>query len=302
MKILLSGSSGLIGTELQKILKEKGHDIVRLVRQKPDGDLSDYILWDPEKFPVNITVFEDFDAVIHLAGENIAGGRWNEDRKKKIQDSRIKSTYLLSQILNKLSHKPSVFICASAVGYYGDCGNIACDEDSPNGKGFLAEVCQQWEDATYPAILAGIRTINLRFGVILSPKGGALAKMIPPFKLGLGGVLGSGNQYMSWIAIDDVIGIIQYAIDNSTLVGPINVVAPNPVTNRQFTKTLGEVLERPTFIPVPTFALHLLLGREMADEILLSSTRALPSRLQKSKYTFIYPDLQEALYELLNRK
>lgn len=301
MKILLSGSSGLVGTELIKSLKDKGFNIVRLVRNKKDND-KDVIRWDPEKQVIDSGSLEGFDAVIHLAGENIAGGRWNAERKQKILNSRVKSTQFLSQTLSRLNRPPRVFISASAVGFYGDRNDTICNEESGNGKGFLVEVCKQWEEATQIASSAGIRTVNLRFGIILSPKGGALAKMLTPFKFGLGGVLGSGNQYMSWIAIDDVIGIILHVIYDLSLSGAINSVAPAPVTNREFTKILGEVLHRPTIIPVPVIALHFMLGQEMADELLLSSTRAVPSRLIKSGYSFIYPELKNALKELLQNR
>lgn len=294
MKILLSGSSGLVGSAFQEFLKGKEHTIVRLVRHKQGQD-DHTILWDSQKHFVDGQSLEGFDAVVHLSGENIAGGRWNEALKQKILDSRVKSTQLLSQTFSTLNHPPRVFVSASAVGFYGNCGDMVCTEKTECGIGFLADVCRQWEEAANLAGSIGIRTVNLRFGVILSAKGGVLAKMLTPFKFGLGGMLGSGNQYMSWIAIDDVVAIILQAIENSSLTGPINVVAPNPVTNRQFTKTLGEVLHRPTIMTVPAFVLRFLLGREMADEMLLSSVRAMPECLLNSGYHFIYPNLNEAL-------
>jgi len=269
--------------------------------KKPQGPNKDIIFWDPEKSSFNSSEFEGFDVVINLAGENIADGRWSEIRKQKILDSRVKGTRLLAQILNKLNRPPKVFISASAVGFYGDRGDVICDESTSQGKGFLAEVCRQWEEAANAA-KPEIRTVNLRFGVVLSPNGGALAKILTPFKFGLGGVLGSGNQCMSWIALDDVVSIILNAIENPALSGPINCVSPNPVTNRQFTRTLGEVLHRPTILPVPEFALNLILGREMAEELLLNSTRVMPESLMKSGYHFILPELKAALQELLRNK
>ncbi|MBA3816876.1 MAG: TIGR01777 family protein [Parachlamydiaceae bacterium] len=303
LKILLSGSSGLIGTELQKFLKDKGHEITRLVRFKNvqnsnQNSNKDVILWDPENSSYNSTDFEGFDVVINLAGENIADGRWNEIRKQTILDSRVKGTRLLAQIFSKLNRPPKVFVSASAVGFYGDRGDTICSEATSQGKGFLAEVCREWEEVS-KVFNSEIRTVNLRFGVILSPKGGALSKMLTPFKFGLGGVLGSGNQYISWIALDDVVSIINDVIENPALFGPINCVSPNPVTNREFTQILGEVLHRPTFLPLPAFVLNLILGSEMSDELLLNSTRVMPESLIKSGYHFILPELKPALRELL---
>lgn len=281
MKILLSGSSGLIGSELSEDLKSDGHEIVAL----------------PRTFEKPID-FSGVDAVVHLAGENIAAGRWTADKKQRIKESRIKGTTQLAQQLSLSKNKPSVFICASAIGYYGDRENEILDESSPPGTGFLPEVCIEWENATRPAEDAGIRTVRIRTGMVLSSKGGALKKMLPPFKLGGGGIMGNGTQYMSWISLEDEVAIIRYMIDNPHIEGSVNLVSPNPVTNREFTKTLGKVIKRPTIIPMPAFAARLLFG-EMADALLLSSTRVFPNKLISSGYEFKHPTLETALRSLL---
>lgn len=298
MKILMSGSSGFVGSALQQFLKRDGHSITRLVRHEHEKEAAT-ILWDPERGQIETSALEGFDAVVHLAGENIAGGRWNEERKQRILDSRVQGTRTLGQALSKLKNPPQVFVSTSAVGYYGNRGDTFCTEDTSNGAGFLAEVCRQWEAATEPAKQAGIRTAIMRFGVVLSPNDGALAKMLPVFKLGLGGVFGSGDQYISWISIDDLLAIILFTINNVFIEGPINVVSPHPITNREFTKTLGKVLNRPTILPVPAFALKLVLGSEMAEEMLLSSTRTDPFRLHQAGYQFLYPNLEKTLRHLL---
>ncbi len=297
MKFLVTGSSGLIGSDLVAALKDRGHQVIRLVRS--EDQLSDNrLLWDPEHHELNMADFEGFDVVINLAGENIASGLWTEAKKKKIRDSRVLTTHMLCELLAMLNKPPKILINASAVGYYGDRGDEILDENSLPGTGFLAEVCQKWEEATKPASDKGIRVILLRFGAILSIKGGVLGKMRLPFKLGLGGVIGSGKQYMSWISIDDLIGVVLHVISNDSLSGPVNTVTPEPVTNKEFTKTLGKTLNRPTILPVPAFAVKLIFG-EMGDELLLSSTKAVPSKLEASDYTFLYPDLASALKHLL---
>ena len=258
------------------------------------------IRWDPEAGEIDPGSLEGFDAVVHLAGENIAGGRWNEARKQRILESRVKGTQLLAGALAKLKNPPKVFACASAVGFYGDRGDEALDETSAAGQGFLAEVCQAWEAATKPASEAGIRTVNLRFGVILSGSGGALGKMLPPFQLGAGGRIGGGRQWMSWVALDDVIGAIHHALLTDTVAGPVNVVSPTPMTNAEFTKTLGRVLVRPTIFPMPVFAAKLALG-EMAEELLLAGQRVLPKRLEAADYRFRFNDLEDALRHVLGR-
>jgi uncharacterized protein (TIGR01777 family) len=298
MRVLISGSSGLVGSALIPSLVQGGHTVVRLARSGTGG--TDRILWNPAAKEIAPASIKGFDAVVHLAGENIAGARWTEERKRKIRDSRTPPTRLLSGALARLEQPPRVLICASAIGYYGNRGSEILNEQSKAGTGFLAEVCREWEDATSPAVEKGIRVVHLRIGLVLSPKGGALAKMLPPFQLGLGGPLGDGSQFMSWIAIDDLVGAIQHLLTAETLNGPVLAVSPNPVTNREFTKTLGHVLSRPAFIPVPAFALRLAFG-EMADALLLASTRARPERLLESGYQFLFPELEAALRHVLGR-
>jgi uncharacterized protein (TIGR01777 family) len=238
------------------------------------------------------------DAVIHLAGEPIAEGRWTEEKKRRIRESRVQGTRVLSEALAGLKHKPSVLLSASAIGYYGARGSEILTEESAPGDDFLAKVCREWEEATEPAARAGIRAAQMRFGVILSSKGGALVKMLTPFKLGLGGRLGSGEQYMSWIALDDVVGVVDYLLEKDEMSGPVNTVAPNPVTNKDFTKALGHALSRPTLFPVPKFAIRLAFG-EVADVALLASQRVEPVRLKASGYVFKYPELKSALVQIL---
>jgi hypothetical protein len=235
---------------------------------------------------------------VHLAGDNIASGRWTAVKKASIRTSRVQGTTVLCEALAQLVNPPKVLLSASAIGYYGDRGETTLREESPPGTDFLAEVCQAWEAATAPAVQRGIRVVRLRFGIVLSPAGGALAKMLTPFRLGLGGVVGTGKQYMSWITLDDVLGVIHHALNTETLQGPVNAVAPQPVTNQEFTSTLGKVLRRPTRLPLPAFAARLLFG-EMADALLLASTRVVPARLVTSRYTFRHPALEEALQHLL---
>ena len=297
MKVLVSGASGMVGTALQSLLQQAGHEVRPLSRQKHEGDS---VLWSPAAGTIDQTALEGFDAVVHLAGENIAAGRWTPAQKTRIRDSRVDGTRLLSQALAKLQHKPRVLVSASAIGYYGDRGDEILDENSPPGKGFLADVCREWEAATVPAEQAAIRVVHLRFGVILSPTGGALAQMLTPFRLGLGGRLGSGRQYMSWITLDDAIGVIAHALIAEQLQGAVNAVTPEPVTNLAFTKALGQVLGRPTIFPVPAVAARLLLG-EMADALLLSSARVLPRKLEASGYEFRYAALEHALRHLLGK-
>ena len=237
---------------------------------------------------------------MHLAGENIAVRRWTPAQKARIRDSRVQGTRLLAQSLARLQQPPTVMVCASAIGFYGDRGEELLTEGSAPGSGFLTDTCRAWEAAAQPASEKDIRVVNLRLGVVLSPGGGALAKMLLPFRLGVGGKIGSGRQYMSWIEIDDVVGVIHYALTTDELRGPVNAVAPNPVTNREFTKTLGRVLSRPTIFPMPAFAARLAFG-EMADELLLASTRVKPARLQNSGYYFRHPRLEDALRHLLGK-
>lgn len=298
MRILVSGSTGLVGSDLVSTLKTAGSSVVRLVRRA--GAPGETVSWDPAAGKLDAADLEGFDAVVHLAGESIAAARWSAAQKAKIRDSRVVGTRLLCETLARLSAPPKVLVSASAIGLYGDRGTEVLDEKSAPGKGFLADVCREWEAATQAAEQKGIRTVHCRFGMILSPRGGGLAKMLTPFKMGVGGVLGSGKQIVSWIALDDVIGALQHAIANSGIVGPLNVTAPRPVTNAEFTKTLGRVLGRPTIMPMPAFAARLAFG-EMADELLLSSTHAAPQVLQATGYTFRFPELESALRHLLSK-
>jgi uncharacterized protein len=296
MNILVTGASGLIGSALLSSLTATGHGVTRLVRAQPKpGEKA--ARWDPLAGTIDTSAFEGVDAVVHLAGENIAE-RWTPAKKTAIRDSRVKGTQILCRALAGSASPPRVLVSASATGYYADRGEEILTEASPPGRGFLAEVCRAWEAATEPAQQRGIRVVPLRFGVVLSPAGGALAKLLPPFRLGLGGVLGSGRQYMSWIALDDVVGVIQQAIVSDALRGPTNAVAPRAVTNEEFTKILGRTLGRPTVLPLPAFAARLMFG-EMADELLLASTRAEPAKLLASGYQFRYPELEHALRHLL---
>lgn len=296
MKILISGSSGFIGSALVSFLTEKGAQVTRLIRTQPkSGEAA--VLWNPEKGNIETTRLKGLDAVVHLAGESIIG-RWTAGKKARIKESRAKGTRLLSEALAKLDLKPKVLVCASAVGYYGDRGEETLEEGALPGSGFLAKVCQEWEKAAEPAKQAGIRVVNLRIGMVLSPSGGALKMMLPPFKMGLGGILGSGKQYTSWISLDDLLAAFQHAIATETLRGPVNAVAPNPVTNRDFTKTLGRVLKRPTLFPMPSPVVKLIFG-EMGQEIFLASQRVIPSKLIDTGFPFHHLELESALRGLL---
>jgi uncharacterized protein (TIGR01777 family) len=266
----------------------------------PNAGQEPTVRWDPILGTIDQAGLEGHDAVVHLAGENIAGGRWNDRQKKAIRDSRLHGTQLVCDALSKLRNPPKTLVCASAVGFYGDRGDEILDEKCSVGAGFLAEVCRDWEAATESVRLRGMRVVNLRFGMVLSPAGGALQKMLLPFKLGLGGIIGSGRQYWSWIEIDDAVGAILHALTHDQLAGPVNAVAPNPSTNRDFTKTLGQVLNRPTVLPLPAFAARLALG-QMADDLLLASARVVPQRLEETGYAFRYPQLESALRHLLGR-
>ncbi len=297
MTVLVSGSSGLVGSALIPHLEASGHRVLRLVRTSPKSDLERR--WDPETGELAAADLEGIQAVVHLAGENIASGRWNEAKKNRIRSSREDGTRLLAQGLAELQTPPGVLISASAIGYYGNRGEEILNEESPPGADFLAETCIAWENAARPAADAGVRTVYVRIGIVLSADGGALAKMLFPFRMGVGGVIGSGDQYMSWISLSDLAGIINHALNTQTLQGPVNAVSPAPVTNREFTKTLGGALSRPTLFPMPAFAARLAFG-EMADALLLSSTRVLPARLQGTGYVFQHPKLDGALRHVLN--
>jgi uncharacterized protein len=297
-RILVSGVSGLIGTALLPSLRTNGTSIVRLVRgpgtsaATADGQIS----WDPA-VPLSPETVSGFDAVIHLAGENIFG-RWTAAKKEKIRHSRVVGTFNLSSALAQAEEKPRVFICGSAIGYYGNRGDEALREESAPGTGFLAEVCQDWEEATTPAVQADIRTAHIRTGVVLSPKGGALAAMLTPFKLGVGGRVGSGRQWTSWIDIRDMVGAIHHILKNDLIQGPVNLVAPRPVTNTEFVKTLASLLSRPAIFPLPEFAVKLVFG-QMGEEVLLGSQKVEPAKLISSGYPFRYRELRASLEALL---
>ncbi|HYS77725.1 MAG TPA: TIGR01777 family oxidoreductase [Candidatus Dormibacteraeota bacterium] len=298
MKIAVTGSSGLVGSALVPHLAEGGHQVVRLVRSRTVRPAE--IAWDPEGGTIDSASLEGLGAVVHLAGESIADGRWTEAKKNRIRHSRVGSTRLLAATIAGLSRPPQVLVCASAVGYYGDRGDEPLREDSPPGGDFLAGVCRAWEGAAEAAARKGVRVVHQRFGMILSPAGGALARMLPPYRLGAGGPIGTGRQYVSWIALDDVLGAIGHALTAGTLRGPINTVSPHPVTNRDFSRVFGRVLHRPAILPMPAFAARLVFG-EMADALLLSSQRVEPARLLASGYRFLHPDLEPALRHLLGR-
>jgi len=300
MRVAITGSTGLVGSAVVTVLSGAGHEVVRLVRRAPAPGAK-AVRWDPEKGEVDTAGLEGLDAVVHLAGENIASGRWNAARKAAIRDSRVNGTRFLCETLAGLARPPKTLVCASAIGYYGDRGADVLTEESPPGAGFLPEVCREWEAASLPAAQKGIRVVALRIGMVLSPKGGALARMLPLFRAGLGGVIGSGRQYVSWVVLDDLVGIVLHALQSGELRGPVNAVAPRPVTNREFTKALGDALSRPTSLPVPAFALRLAVGREMADALLLASARVVPKRLLDTGYAFRSPELEPTLRRLLGR-
>jgi uncharacterized protein (TIGR01777 family) len=295
-KILVSGSSGLIGAALIPALKSSGYEITCLVRGT--ASRRDQIQWDPAQ-PLVPESVSGFDAVVHLAGESIVG-RWTEAKKRRIRESRVQGTLRLAEALAQAPQRPRVLISASAIGYYGDRGDEALREDSASGSGFLPEVCREWEDATEPATKAGIRTVQVRFGLVLSRHGGALQKMLPPFRMGIGGNMGNGRQWWSWIDIDDLVGAVQHVIKAETLRGPVNVVGPNPVMNAEFTKILASALSRPAIFPMPAFAARLVFG-QMGDELLLASQRVEPAKLLASGYVFQKPILRAALEGILKK-
>lgn len=294
MDIALSGSTGMIGQAVHRALEADGHTVVRLVRPQTHAP---GILWDPPAGKIDVAALEGVEAVIHLAGESIAG-LWTPSKKRRIRESRVQGTALLATSLRRLTRPPATFICASATGFYGNRpGDQPADESAPRGSGFLADVTDAWERATDPAREAGIRVTNTRFGIVLARNGGALAPMLPVFRLGLGGKLGSGRQIWSWVAIDDVVNSIRFLL-SSQISGPVNVVAPLPVSNLAFTRTLGRVLRRPTIFGVPEFALKAVAGR-MAEEMLLFGVRVVPRKLREAGYEFLFPELEMALRHLM---
>lgn len=293
-RILVSGVSGPIGAALLPSLRNRGSKVVRLIRGPASRD--DEVSWDPAK-PLPPESVSGFDAVIHLAGESIVG-RWTAAKKARIRDSRALGTRNLAEALAQAPQRPGLLISASAVGYYGHRGDEVLREDSSPGQDFLAQVCRQWEAATQPAAQAGIRTVNMRIGLILSPIGGALPKMLTPFRLGLGGRIGDGRQWWSWIHVNDLVGAVHHIMKTNLLAGPVNLVAPNPVTNAEFTKMLAQVLDRPAIFPMPALAARLAFG-EMADELLLASQRVEPTKLVSSGYSGRHSDLKKALEDIL---
>lgn len=297
MRIAVTGARGLVGTALCQVLGQLGHEITVITRHpREQTDLA----WNPEAGQLAADRLEGVDAVVHLAGENIAARRWNERVKQRIRNSRVLGTQLLSSTVARLSRPPAAMICASAVGYYGDRGEQVLEETAAPGDGFLSQVCREWESAVEPARQAGIRVVHMRIGVVLAKQGGALAKMLLPFRLGLGGVIGSGKQYWSWVELYELAQMFAFALTHADLSGPINAVSPQPVTNREFTKALGRVLHRPTILPMPAWLARVALG-EMADELLLASTRAVPTRLQQAGYPFMHTELEAALRAVLQR-
>jgi uncharacterized protein (TIGR01777 family) len=297
MKVLISGGSGLVGTALTQALRAEGHTVALLVRPGGDASPGD-VRWDPVSSFVNLDAMAGTEAVVNLNGASIGGGRWTPARKRLLRSSRIDSTRVLEDALSRMKQKPRVFVSASAIGYYGDRGDEVLTESSSSGSDFLSALARDWEAEAIRAESLGIRTVIARFGVILSPKGGALPRMLTPFKLGLGGRLGSGKQWMSWVALDDVVGALRAAITIEQLSGPVNLVAPNPVRNSEFTQVLASVLHRPAIFPAPAFALRLALG-EMADGLLLSSQRVQPERLSVNRYAFRFENLEPALHAIL---
>ncbi len=292
MRILVSGATGLVGAALTTHLSGAGREVVPLGRSSGAGRLC----WDT----LAADQLEGLDAVVHLAGESIAGRRWTRRQMARIRDSRVLPTARLSELLAATSRRPPVLVCASGAGYYGDRGDEVCTEDSDPGLGFLPETCIAWEGASTPARDAGIRVVHMRFGMVLSADGGALAKMLPPFRFGLGGRIGHGRQYVSWIGMADVVEALARALDDPDLDGPVNTVAPAPVTNAEFTRVLAGVLGRPAVFPAPASMLRLMLGR-MANDLLLASTRVEPRRLLDRGFRFVQPDLESCLHALLPR-
>ena len=295
MKTLITGASGLIGSELAPLLRKQGHDVVSLTRSaaRRPGEYH----WDPARGDVDPAALEGIDAVVHLAGESVAG-RWSDEKKRRILDSRVQGTRLVSEAIAALDRPPAVLVCASGIGVYGDRGDDMVTEDDAAGDSFLADVVRAWEAAADPARAAGIRVVHTRFGVVQSARGGALKTQLPLFKLGLGGPVGGGRQYVSWVALDDAVGAIAYALSRDDLAGPVNVTAPNPVTQAEYARTLGRVVRRPAVLPAPGFAVRAILG-EFAGEV-LDGQRVLPRRLTDSGYAFRYPQLEQALRHALD--
>lgn len=296
-RVLIAGASGLVGSALARRLAAAGNAVTTLIRREPLPDEA-AIGWDPAAGRLDPAAMEGFDAIVNLCGENIAAKRWTAARREAIRASRVGPTQLLARTAARLGRPPRVLVCASAVGYYGDRGDEELTEESPAGSGFLPQVCAAWEEAARPAAEAGIRVVNLRIGLVLARQGGALAKMLPVFRLGVGGVLGSGQQWMSWISLTDLTRVIEFAMRRVELTGAVNAVAPHPVTNREFTRVLGRVLGRPAVLPVPALAVRVGLG-EMGRRLLLEGQRVLPAKLLAAGFSFDLPELEAALrYEI----
>ncbi|MEZ6044650.1 MAG: TIGR01777 family oxidoreductase [Planctomycetaceae bacterium] len=297
MKIAITGASGLVGSALTRFLESKGDQVFPVTRSRNDSKL-EAVHWDINKGEIEKEKLEGIDAVVHLAGESIASGRWTPELKKKIVESRVKGTRLIAETLAELENPPEVLVSSSATGYYGDRGDLQLTEVSPPGTGFLPETCVAWEEATKAASDAGIRVVMIRTGLVLSKEGGALEKMLTPFKLGVGGRIGDGKQFWSWIALEDLVRVMHFAITHKQLSGPVNGTAPCPVTNQEFTKTLGKVLKRPTLIPVPAFLARTALG-EMADDLLFASANVIPAKLEEHGFLFELFSLEDALRSIL---
>ena len=303
MRVAVTGATGLVGSALVPLLVARGHEVVRLVRTKAAASVAGKITdveWHPERGEIDAAVLAGVDAAVHLAGENISEGRWTDEKKRRIIESRRQGTRLIGETLARLNPRPRALVSASATGYYGDRGDEVLTEESAPGANFVAEVCREWEAAAEPARAAGIRTVHLRFGIVLTGAGGALVKMATPFKFGVGGKLGNGAQYYSWITLEDALAVVLHALENESLTGPVNAVSPQPVRNSEFTAALGRVLGRPTIFPVPAFAARLAFG-EMADELLLASARVEPAKLQASGFQFQHPTLDAALRHALGK-
>jgi len=300
MKVAIAGSSGLIGSGLMPALRSEGHNVLRLVRRPAGG--RDEVEWDPLQGRLDPSDLEGVDAIINLGGAGIGDKRWSPERRKEVLDSRVVPTRLLAETAARLDPKPRAFLGGSAVGWYGyDTGDAPKTEADPRGHGFLTDVVAAWEQATEAAEQAGIRTVHLRTGIVQSTAGGALAKQLVPFKLGLGGRLGSGRQYLPWISLADEVGAIVFCLTNDAVSGPVNLTAPEPVTNAEFTRTLGRLVHRPTLVPTPTPALKLLFGDDMVQEMLLGGTRAVPAKLQGAGFRWLHPTLEVALADILGQ-
>ena len=293
-RIAVSGASGLVGNRLVALLENGGHEVLRLVRDREAARSPENIYWNPQATEIESEKLDGLDAVIHLAGANIADERWTDEVKSRIRDSRTDGTALVSTTISKLPTPPRTLVSASAIGYYGNRGAVRLSEDSEPGQGFLSELCRDWEATSLPAVDAGVRVVNPRIGVVLSPDGGALARMLPIFRWGAGGPVGGGKQFMSWISLEDCVGALQHCAFTDSLSGPVNVTAPNPVTNEELSYTLARLLRRPAIFRVPEFAVRKMLG-EMGEALLLDSTRVLPSRLLGTRFRFFYPVLESAL-------